>query len=181
MYQVSQQVLDIKIHERRINSWKFVYILTKQCKSPFKLTNFFDKKFQNWRNLIFFTNFVQLYFRRMFRRCLQSFVFDAHFVLWMWATIQRVSQVPTFSPIPTRISHNLDGKIVDGSDGFRLLWYFTFHPWAQMFDANSCSTSMHSMELQGSSMSTICQRQYYVQWDLGIDFVTSWFQPSRLV
>ena len=28
-------------------SWKFVYILAKQCSFHFNLTNFFDKKFQN--------------------------------------------------------------------------------------------------------------------------------------
>mgnify|MGYP006903847085 CR=1 FL=1 len=39
----------------RKNSWKFVYILPKQCRSHFNLTNFFDwKKFQN-------SNFAQIF------------------------------------------------------------------------------------------------------------------------
>ena len=33
-----------KCHKRRNNSWKFVYILAKQSKSPFILTKLLDKK-----------------------------------------------------------------------------------------------------------------------------------------
>ena len=58
-YQVSQQVLDFskkiaKCYEKRKNSWKFAYILAKQYKSPFNLTNFLDKKLQN-------SNFSQIW------------------------------------------------------------------------------------------------------------------------
>ena len=38
----------------RKTSWKFVYILAKQCRSHFNLTNIFDKKFQN-------SNFAQIF------------------------------------------------------------------------------------------------------------------------
>ena len=47
---MSKQVLDrklaknLKCHERRKKSRKFVYVLAKQCKSPFNLTDFSDKK-----------------------------------------------------------------------------------------------------------------------------------------
>ena len=48
MYQVSQQVLDrnliAKCYEMRKNSLKFVYILAKECRSHFNLTNIFDRK-----------------------------------------------------------------------------------------------------------------------------------------
>ena len=49
-----QQVLDrklaknLKCHERRKKSRKFVYVLAKQCKSPFNFTDFSAKK----RNLL---------------------------------------------------------------------------------------------------------------------------------
>ena len=43
-----------KFHGRRKNSWKFVYIPAKQCRSHFNLTNYFDKKFQN-------SNFAQIW------------------------------------------------------------------------------------------------------------------------
>ena len=44
----------VKCYEKRKNSWKFVYILAKQCRSHFNLTNIFDKKFQN-------SNFAQIW------------------------------------------------------------------------------------------------------------------------
>ena len=42
-------------HKRRKNSWKFVYILAKQCRSHFNLTNFLTKFSKFWfrRNLKF--------------------------------------------------------------------------------------------------------------------------------
>ena len=43
-----------KCYEKRKNSWKFVYILAKQCRSHFNLTNIFDKKIQN-------SNFAQIW------------------------------------------------------------------------------------------------------------------------
>jgi len=43
-----------KCPERRKNLWKFVYILAKQYRSPFNLTNFIYKKFQN-------SNFAQIW------------------------------------------------------------------------------------------------------------------------
>ena len=48
MYQVSQQVLDRNFVKKKSgkNSSKFVYILAKQCRSHFNLTNFFTKKFK---------------------------------------------------------------------------------------------------------------------------------------
>ena len=54
--QVSQQVLDINLtkSQKKKKSWKFVYILAKQCKCPFNLTIFFDKKYQN-------SNFAQIW------------------------------------------------------------------------------------------------------------------------
>ena len=60
-YQVSHQVLTVidqkmcKFHGRRKNSWKFVYILTKQCRFHFNLTNFLSKNFQNSQNSNFGT------------------------------------------------------------------------------------------------------------------------------
>ena len=48
-YRVSQQVLDLIFAknlsrlQRTKNSWKFVYILAKQCRSPFSLTRFLIK------------------------------------------------------------------------------------------------------------------------------------------
>ena len=41
-YRVSKQVLEWD--KRRKISWKFVYILAKQYRTPFNLTNFLDKK-----------------------------------------------------------------------------------------------------------------------------------------
>ena len=39
----------VKNHSRQKNPWKFVYILAKQCRSPFNLTFFFfTKKIQNF-------------------------------------------------------------------------------------------------------------------------------------
>ena len=35
-----------KFPEKRKNLWKFVYILAKQCRSHFNLTNIFDKNFK---------------------------------------------------------------------------------------------------------------------------------------
>ena len=56
-YQVFQKVLDrnlakeiSKFQEKRKNSSKFVYILAKQCRSYFNLTDFFDKKY-TWIHL----------------------------------------------------------------------------------------------------------------------------------
>ena len=51
---VSQQVLDRKFSPKYQNFkkaqklWKSVYILAKQCRCHFNLTNIFDKKFQNF-------------------------------------------------------------------------------------------------------------------------------------
>ena len=50
---MSQQVLGRNLAQKsqnskmlKKNSWKFVYILAKECRSPFNLTNFFDKNFK---------------------------------------------------------------------------------------------------------------------------------------
>ena len=58
--QVPQQVLDMNLaknqskSQKTENSWKFVYILAKQCKFHFNLTIFFDKKYEN-------SNFAQIW------------------------------------------------------------------------------------------------------------------------
>ena len=74
----------------RKNSWKFVYILAKQCRSHSNLTNFFDKKFQN-------SNFAQIWdfhLKLVGTPC----ILKNHFIVWILFPLQMCIHM-LFQPI----------------------------------------------------------------------------------